>query len=287
MSANRIQIKASLKNKKVVVPLGQIFDEVGREQLLEMYDEIELQNNINYIQDYETTRYAPNYPPKFEIYYEFEFWDSANSAYVSDFNILDYSNSELAKNAQSFTKSFFKFDFFDTPVREEQKLLFSTIMPTNNCRKKSVVINPAEDPEEYWNQRSEGINLPQYDIYTPAFSAASAPEGANENYYLQWLKDRDLFTGNTFYMTCKFFNGKTGTVIRMLNQLPSPIQGQYSFEDFFYYQIILNIETGNTNPKYNYTVHPYNSVAGATGITLAPAGETVLGPIKFYEYVTT
>ena len=94
MSANRIQIKASLKNKKVVVPLGQIFDEVGREQLLEMYDEIELQNNINYIQDYETTRYAPNYPPKFEIYYEFEFWDSANSTYGSDFNILGYSNSE-------------------------------------------------------------------------------------------------------------------------------------------------------------------------------------------------
>jgi len=70
MSANRIQIKASLKDKKVVVPLGQIFDEVGREQLLEMYDEIELQNNINYIQDYETTRYTPNYPPKFEIYYD-------------------------------------------------------------------------------------------------------------------------------------------------------------------------------------------------------------------------
>ena len=53
MSVNRIQIKASSEDKKVVVPLGQIFDEVGREQLLEMYDEIELQSNINFIQDYD------------------------------------------------------------------------------------------------------------------------------------------------------------------------------------------------------------------------------------------
>jgi len=287
MSVNRIQIKASSEDKKVVVPLGQIFDEVGREQLLEMYDEIELQSNINFIQDYETTRYTPNYPPNFEIYYEFEFWDSLNTTYVNDFNILGYTNGELARNSQSFTKSFFKFDFFDVPVREEQKLLFSTIMPTNNCRKQTVPVILAEDPEEYWRQKSQGINLPVYDVYTPAFSAASAPEGANENYYLQWLKDRDLFTANTFYMTCKFFNARTGTVMRMLNQEPTPIQGQYSFEDFFYYQVILNIETYNTTPKYNYTIHPYNSVAGATGIVLSPLGETVNGPIKFYEYVTT
>jgi len=286
MSVNRIQIKASLTDKKVTVPLGQIFDELGREQLLEMHDEIELQNNINYIQDYETTRYTPNYGPNFEIFYEFEFWDELNSTYVNNFNILGYKNEELAKNSQSFTKSFFKFDFFDSPTRKEQKLMFSTIMPSNNCSKQSVVIIAADDPEEFWAQRSEGINLPVYDIYIPAFSATSAPVGKTENYYLQWLKDREIFTANTFYMSCKFFNAKTGTVMRMLNQEPTPIQGSYNFEDFFYYQVVLNIESGNTLPKYNYTVHPYNSVAGMTGIQLAALGETANGPIKFYEYVT-
>ena len=74
--------------------------------------------------------------------------------------------------------------------------------------------------------------------------------------------------------------------MRMLNQKPTPIQGSYNFEDFFYYQVVLNIESGNTLPKYNYTVHPYNSVAGMTGIQLAALGETANGPIKFYEYVT-
>jgi len=286
MSVNRIQIKASLSDKKVTLPLGQIFDELGREQLLEMHEEIELQNNINYIQDYETTRYTPNYAPNFEIHYEFEFWDNLNTTYVNDFNILGYKNQELAKNSQSFTKSFFKFDFFDSPIRKEQKLMFSSIMPSNNCGKKSTVIIASEDPEQYWSQRSEGINIPVYDIYTPTFSAASAPVGKTENYYLQWLKDRELFTANTFYMSCKFFNAKTGTVMRMLNQEPTPIQGSYKFEDFFYYQVVLNIEVGNTTPKYNYTVHPYNSVAGMTGILLSAVGETTNGPIKFYEYIT-
>jgi len=290
MSANRIQIKASTSDKNVTIPLGQMFDEVGREQLLEMHDQIEQQNNINYIQDYETTRYTPNYEPNFEIYYEFEFWDDVTNpllpVYVQNFNILGYRNLDLVRNNKAFTRSFFKFDFFDSPIRKEQKLMFSTIMPTNNCRKQLAVINQDEDPTEYWAQRSEGIMLPVYDIYIPAFSAASAPEGSNENYYLQWLKDRELFTANTFYMTCKFFNAKTGKVMRMLNQEPNPIQGEYNFEDFFYYQVILNIEIGNTTPKYNYTVHPYNSVVAATGITLAPLGETALGPIKFYEFVT-
>ena len=286
MSVNRIQIKASTSDKKVTIPLGQMFDEVGREQLLEMHDQIEQQNNINYIQDYEATRYTPNYGPKFEIYYEFEFWDAVNNVYVKDFNILGYKNFDLARSEKAFTKSFFKFDFFDSPIRKEQKLMFSTIMPTNNCRKQPAVINPNEDPTEYWAQWADGINPPLYDVYVPAFSAASAPEGTNENYYLQWLKDRELFSANTFYMSCKFFNAKTGTVMRMLNQEPTPIQGSYNFEDFFYYQIILNIEIGNTTPKYNYTIHPYNSVVGMTGIILAPLGETVNGPIKFYEFVT-
>ena len=59
MSVNRIQIKASLSDKKVTIPLGQIFDELGREQLLEMHDEIELQNNINYIQVWITYIHVP------------------------------------------------------------------------------------------------------------------------------------------------------------------------------------------------------------------------------------
>jgi len=290
MSANRIQIKASVGDKKITLPLGQMFDELGREQLLEIHDEVELQDNINYIQDYETTRYAPNYPPEFRIFYEFNFFDTTTSSYPTpnpNFNVLGYTNAELASKKKSFTKSFFKFDFFDKPIREEQKLMFSMVMPANNCSKKAVMVDPAEDPEYYWAQKAQGVQNPVYDVYFPAFSGAASPPGAQENYYLQWLKDRDLFTASTFYMSCKFFNAKDGKVVRMLNKEPSPPQGQYSFEDWLYFQVNLNIETGNTNPKYNYTINVYDSILGGLGITGSAVGETLNGPIRFFEYRTT
>ena len=71
----------------------------------------------------------------------------------------------------------------------------------------------------------------------------------------------------------------------MLNQpAPDPPPGKYNFEDWFYYQVILDIKEGNSNPKYSYKVHVYNSMLGNLGITGTAIGETYLGPIKFYEY---
>ena len=58
MAVNRIQIKASLSDKSVTIPIGQTFEEVGQEELIKTWEEVELQDNINVIQDYETTRYA-------------------------------------------------------------------------------------------------------------------------------------------------------------------------------------------------------------------------------------
>ena len=72
----------------------------------------------------------------------------------------------------------------------------------------------------------------------------------------------------------------------MLNKIPSPLQGAYSFEDWFYFQVNLNIETGNTNPKYNYTINTYTSILGNLGITGSEVGETFNGPIRFFEYRT-
>ena len=58
MTVNRIQIRASLNDDSVVIPIGQTFDEAGREQLIETYEQTELQDNINEIIDYETTTYS-------------------------------------------------------------------------------------------------------------------------------------------------------------------------------------------------------------------------------------
>ena len=60
MTVNRIQIKASVGDKKVTIPLGQIFDEVGREQLVDTWEDVKIQEAVNPINDYETTRYYHN-----------------------------------------------------------------------------------------------------------------------------------------------------------------------------------------------------------------------------------
>ena len=126
MSANRIHIKANTKDKKVTIPIGQKFDEAGREQLISIYEEVEQQDHINLPQDYETTRYSHDNPnDDYGMFYEFRFYDESSGSYGSNYNILGFSNRELAKSKQSFVSSFYKLDFFDSPHRSEQKILFT------------------------------------------------------------------------------------------------------------------------------------------------------------------
>lgn len=299
MGVTRIKIKASVGDKKVTVPLGQIFDEAGREKLIETWEEVKIQDAVNPINDYETTRYYHNNAlNQGNTFYNFEFWDEDNSQYEDSFNPLGYLDKELAKNKKSFIKSFFKLDFYDTPIRKEQKLMFSMIMPANNCRKeKYVPISKTEDPIEYFTQESKGIYPIQYQIYTPEVQVGPF-SGKNENYYIHWLKDRELYTGDTFYMACNFFNAKTGKSIRMVNRdytqgaAPQP-EGLYDPIEWYYYQVVLSIDK-NVKPMYTYTVRKFNSSIMATNIATGlnvgpPVGvgsqysDTYGVPINFYQ----
>jgi len=302
MAVNRIQIKASLGDKKVTIPLGQIFDEVGREQLVDTWEDVKIQEAINPINDYETTRYYHNSAVNDgNIFYHFEFWDENSGSYENSFNPLGYLNKELAKNKKSFVKSFFKLDFYDSPVREEQKIMFSMIMPANNCKKeKEVNVSITEDPIEFYTQQSKGIPTPliRYKVYTPEVQLGPF-SGKSENYYIHWLKDRELYTGDTFYMSCNFFNASTGKSIRMVNRnfQSGGIQpgGLYEPIEWYYYQVILSIDENPVTPiqMYNYTVRAFNTMVMSTNIVTGlnvgtPKGggdnSTYPGqPIKFFQ----
>ena len=292
MAANRIQIKASDTNKKITIPLGDTFDELGREQLITIYEEVELQDNINIIQDFETTKYAFNNSVSGDsIYYQFEFLDGAN-AYQNSFIHQGFTPFELASDAKVVIKSFFKFNFYDSPDRKQQKMVFSSIMPLNNCLKGgNVLVNVLTDPLEYYNQLAKDINPPVWNFFEPKVRLRPRP-GMNENYYIHWFKKRDLYEGNVFYMSCQFFNAKTGKIMRMINESPPlPMPTAYDFIDYYYYEVILKIDANTTNnPRYSYKVRKYtanNYNAGQVGMgsevgTGFPPGQQ---PIKFYEYV--
>jgi len=309
MAVNRLNIKASTADKSITIPIGQTFDEVGNEQLVRTWEEVELQDNINVIQDYETTRYAyANNISANTISYAFEFWDATTTSYVDNFNVLGFLDRDLAKPKKAFTRSFFKFDFYDSPIRKEQKIMFTNILPLNNCMKelKSVIV--AEDPTEYFAQlAADPLGTPKYGVYQP-ICLLGPLHGRSENYYIQWLKDRELTEINTFYMSCKFYNAKTGKVTNMINESPTLSQitnGEVlSYPEWFYYQVKLVISTSNSStivPKYRYVVTKFNEAImalggggavgnGLPGMTppdavpgtlLVPNGV----PIKFYEYV--
>ena len=309
MAVNRLNIKASTADKSITIPIGQTFDEVGNEQLVRTWEEVELQDNINVIQDYETTRYAyANNISANTISYAFEFWDATTSSYVDNFNVLGFLDRDLAKPKKAFTRSFFKFDFYDSPLRKEQKIMFTNILPLNNCMKEMVTVNVNEDPTEYFAQlAADPLGTPRYGVYQP-ICLLGPLHGRSENYYIQWLKDRELTEINTFYMSCKFYNAKTGKVTNMINESPTLSQitnGEVlSYPEWFYYQVKLVISTSNSStivPKYRYVVTKFNEAImalggggavgnGLPGMTppdavpgtlLVPNGV----PIKFYEYV--
>ena len=312
MAANRFNIKVSPSDKKVTIPIGQAFEEVGNEQLIRTWEEVELQDNINVIQDYETTRYAYKNIAAIaglsggsnSISYEFNFWDMATASYPTEptFNLVGFNDKELAKPKKAFTRSFFKFDFYDSPLRKEQKIMFTNIMPLNNCLKKEVPVDQTLDPVEFWSQIAHNIPMPSYDIYIPR-SVLTPLKGTNENYYIQWLKDRELTPIDTFYMSCQFYNAKTGKAMPMINEEPSLQQitnGEIlNYPNWFYYKVELVIDTGNVAniiPKYRYVVTtfdentvplgPLNGSAAGTGFPGGLLGYVPNGqPIKFYEYV--
>ena len=293
MSVNRIQIKAKLGDKNVTIPLGQSFDELGREDSVKTWEIVEQQDAINIIRDYETTKYSYSNsgtaPDEYNVFYEFNFLEG--NTYTPDFNPQGFMDFEMYRLKKSFTKSFFKFDFYDSPLQEDQKIMFTMTMPLTNCKKeKDVLVKKLEDALEYWSQKSAGcVNCvggnPVYDIYWPKVQLGPS-KGNNEGYYIQWYKNRDLYSGDTFYMSCKFYNAKNGNVVRMLNKPSwnlSPVIDNPEASEWYYYWVKLSVNNNDT-PKYVYTVREFdnNGVGGEKGMDdLPPANQ-----IRFYEYKT-
>ena len=92
-----------------------------------------------------------------------------------------------------------------------------------------------------------------------------------EGFFIYWLRNTDFLNISTFYMTCKFFDAKTGEFIKFMNRPQSSTLGSvfgFNPDDYFYYKVNLNY----TNKTYR--VFDYNN--GRIGTTSS---------IKWYQYV--
>ena len=334
MAVNKIkirvnQIKDGNYDRQMIFPFGQTYDEVGREDLIQTYEDETIDKLVGIKKDYEVARYthAPllNGDPSTNLFYNFNFgsmvnsnpntlttlfpnepqingsWgmnnapcppslpdyypdNSTNTIYqpynpniITNWYGYDFQNftpEETYKNNKSFTKSFFKLDLYNSRDRKQQKLFISIIISPINGQKilrpTLSVQCPAEITDGRYNCRPEGEQF----CPTPNFELD--PVNNNEGYFIYWLKEKTFLDLDVFYMSCKFYNAKTGEVTQMINTPQSLINSQtnqpfsISKESYYYYRVVLNQD------RFTYTIFRTSD-----GLRI---GEDANNPIKFYQY---
>lgn len=262
------------------IPLQINFDNLGREDLIEQFEDEVISEIINSIDDFETLRFshsewsftqANTTTNGTSANYEFYFYDNNTNVTASTINNwnTDYENatftdSEIYYFANSFKGSFFKLDFYDSPQNETQTLILSLIIPTQQGLKESGTVGPP------LNQTTVQVKKPKFVLD----STGSDKEG----FFIYWLKNKNYLTANEFYVSAKFFNAKIGEFVRLINKPQSDFSGQNMFNldkiQYFYYKYVLDYDT-NEYMVYSYNANLQNSQRVGTGNT----------PIKWYEYV--
>ena len=146
-------------------------------------------------------------------------------------------------------------DFYDTKNGVNQINYFTVIIPTSQGETTEVSLS------EY---------LPPQKIKKPIFKLDYF--GDKEGFFLYWLRDKEFYNIDTFYMTAKFFDAKLGQFIRLMNTGQFSLTGNkwgFKDEDYFYNKVVLNYD------NKTYQVFDINDQRIGTENN----------PIKMYEYI--
>lgn len=253
--------------KGLQIPIEMKWDFQGRTDSIELYEDEVLTTIIGVADDFEVLRfshspYGNNDLTK--INYEFYFYDgvtptnqsvltSTSTNWVNSYLPEGFTADEIYYYTKPFTKSFFKLDFYDTNDTVTQTNYFSVIIPVQQGATENVSISPL---------------IPNVDIRIPNFSLDFV--GDKEGFFLYWLVNQDFLDINTFYMSAKFFDGRLGVFVRMMNEPQSSLSNKFVFDNsrYFFNKIVLDYNTKT------YEIFDYldNRIGAGT-------------PIKWYEYV--
>ena len=241
-----------------------------QENMIQFEDEV-LSTIINPIENYETVRYI--HKPynttvsgltfsQTDIWYNFYF--VSGTSYTQDYNVVGIDTHENAKMLKQATQSFFRLEFYKTP-----KSGSTYEPPTRVNRKLSFAKNLALPLGEKYFYTGNNINE---DIFFPVFMGSNYRN--KENMYLFWFQDESVLSetvlsGDTFWMTAKFFNANDGTIIDFVNR---PIYSNVEINEAndMYYKLVID------RTDYSYQYFRY------TGTTGDRVGESI-DSIKFYE----
>jgi len=245
---------------------------LGWEEGMNLFEEEVLDTIINPTDNYETVRYihepysgltSNSNETQCDIWFKFYFID-ANTSYNNglDYNLVGISPKENALMTKQSTKSFFRLEFFKTPNDQ----------PPTRLNRKFVFARNLSLPV---GEKFYYTTLKQ-NIHVPVFMGSNYKN--KENMYLFWFQDDSVLSdstlsGNTFYMTAKFYNGVDGSIVDFTNSRLLNTTEVSEFEDL-YYKVIIN------KSNYSYKMYHYT---GGTVSESDRVGNGITNSINFYE----
>lgn len=294
------------KSLNIPISLETKFDITGQEDLIEKFSDDVLQDIINPVKDYEVSKFIHNYDDNGDngLYIAASFIDKSGDSpfWIDEYYPQGFEERELVLFSNAVKNSFFKLDFFDTTSRERQKLQLTKIIPiylSNLSIYDADYDGIADYEDDMVDIDGDGVDD----------NTAGGVSGPNEQDYIDEFGDRfedsskltridvgtyivpniysnnvknnevsDLFVFkslstkpfNEFYMGCRFFNAKTGDVVRMTND-PLVDSGINPKKDF-YYKVKLNRQ------KLTYEIYDYSD-----GVEGDRVGDSEDNPLMFYQ----
>lgn len=199
-------------NQNIILNSEDVFklDLGWQDNAQEMEKEL-LEDIINPVQNFETVRYIHkpyvNSSGLTQTDIWFKFYFVTGNTYVLDYEPSGISVKENTKLLKQTTESFFRLEFYKTP---------NGVLPNRNNRRlvfsKNLTIPLGE--------RYFYTTLNTF-VYKPIFYGSNYRN--KENMYLFWFQEdsalnEEILTGDTFYMTAKFFNAEDGSIVDFTNK---------------------------------------------------------------------
>jgi hypothetical protein len=240
--------------------------DLGWEENFTQFKDETIQQLINPIINYETVRYihepylGNNGLYQTDIWFTFQFLDNSGGyANGFDYSLVGIPPKDNALMLDDATHSFFRLEFYKTP---------NNTAPDRSNRKLSFAKNLSLPTGEKYLYGP----LNQY-IFLPVFKGSNYEN--KENMYFFWFHDDEAlkgtaYTGDTFFMTARFFNAEDGTIDNFTTSGLS--NGQQLIESAdMYYKVVID----RTN--FSYVVYHYDGVN-----QLGRVGKTN-NPITFFQ----
>jgi hypothetical protein len=270
MSVNKFKLLFSeVQEKGVNIPVEMTWDFLDRGMDIETYQESASRDVLNLDKDFEVVRFAhsnktnPNNINATDVNYEFYFVNTAvtssnisTAIWSTDYRIQGFGERDIYYFSNPFKRSFFKLDFYDSPLQSGQTNYFTVILPTQQGSTLTTNVGAQKNVK----------------IKKPVFKLDYV--GDKEGFFLYWMKKKDYLNISTFYMSAKFFDSKSGLYIKMMNRKQTQIGGSNYFnfrpENYFYYRV-----------NMDYSDLTYKIYDVQTNLNVGYDGN----PIKWYEYV--